>query len=319
MRVLTKLREYQAGNIVFLFVLVQVVCIAAGLIFPDRFGYLEEANIRVVLKAIPQLAILVMGVNLLMIAGEFDLSVGSNFTFSAFVMASCFNLGVPVWIAALICLAVGAFIGWLNGFIVNKTRIPSFIATLGAMMFWRGMILLSSQGQTETFRPGGLFEAVFAGSFGLIQTQFIWLLIIAFGAYLLLERHKLGNHFYGVGGNRDAAIAVGVNPQRTKLIAFIIVGVVAAFSGLVSTTRVHSVSPIQGEGLELQAIAACVIGGTHLMGGRGCVLGPFLGAALLFTIQDILLLVQAPGYYLQMFMGILIVLAVIFNQFTGKE
>jgi len=109
-----------------------------------------------------------------------------------------------------------------------------------------------------------------------------------------------------------------VDVNKVKLIAFVIAGVTAALSGVVSTTRVSSVSPIQGEGLELQAIAACVIGGTSLLGGEGTVLGAFLGATLLYTIQDILLLLRAPGFYLNMFVGLVILAAVIFNQLIKR-
>ena len=311
---LKELRRTKVGNIVIVFVLIQVGCILFSLVFPERFRYADMANIQVVLKAIPQLAIIAMGVNLLMIAGEFDLSVGSNFTFSAFIMALTFNRGASPSTSAILALLVGCFIGYLNGVIVTRTRIPSFIATLGSMMFWRGMIYLVSGTRPASFKPGGTFQAIFTASIGPLQAQFFWLLLVAILCYLLLEHHRLGNHFFAVGGNRQAAMAVGIDVDRVKLVAFVIAGVTAAFSGIMSTTRVSAVSPIQGEGLELQAIAACVIGGTSLSGGEGTVLGAFLGAALLYTIQDILLLLRAPGFYLNMFVGIVILVAAIINQ-----
>lgn len=301
------------------FAVVQLACIVASLLFPDDFSYLSKSNIQTLLKSIPPLAILATGVALLMIAGEFDLSVGSNFALAAFLMAVAYNAGVPVGFAALLALVLGAFIGLVNGLITLKAAIPSFIATLGAMMFWRGIILIFSKGQTESFRPGGLFEDIFSGSIGFMQAQFLWAVAVAVVAYLILERHKLGNHIFGVGGNRESAIAIGVYPNAIKMICFVMVGMAAAFAGIISTARVHSVSPDQGKGLELQAIAACVIGGVSLMGGQGSILGVFLGSALLFTIQDVLLLLRAPGFYLDMFMGILIVVAVISNRLTKKE
>ena len=314
-----KIRKYQAGNVVIVFAALQVACIVAGLLFPDTFSYLSKSNIQTVLKSIPPLAIMATGVGMLMIAGEFDLSVGSNFALTAYVMAVALNAGAPAPVAAFLALALGVFIGFVNGLITLKAKIPSFIATLGTMMFWRGIILILSRGQTESFQPGACFGAVFSASMGPIQAQFLWAIAVAVLAYFLLERHKLGNHMFAVGGNRESAIAVGVNPNAVKMIAFILVGFLAAFAGLVSTCRVHSVSPDQGKGLELQAIAACVIGGLSLMGGEGTILGIFLGSALLFTIQDVLLLLRAPGFYLDMFMGILIVVAVIFNKLTKKE
>lgn len=314
------LRKTKVGNIVLVFVLIQVGCILFSLLFPEKFRYADPANIQVVLKAIPQLGIIAMGVNLLMITGEFDLSVGSNFTFSAFIMALAFSRGLSPFTSAILALLVGCFIGYLNGFIVTKTNVPSFIATLGSMMFWRGMIYLVSGNRPASFKPGGTFQDVFTASIGPLQAQFLWLLLLAVLCYLLLEHHRLGNHFFAAGGNRQAAMAVGIDVNRVKLMAFIIAGATAALSGIISTTRVSSVSPIQGEGLELQAIAACVIGGTNLSGGEGTVLGAFLGAALLYTIQDILLLLRAPGFYLNMFVGIVIIFASILNQLLlGKD
>jgi ribose/xylose/arabinose/galactoside ABC-type transport system permease subunit len=135
----------------------------------------------------------------------------------------------------------------------------------------------------------------------------------------LLHHHKLGNHFCAVGGNREAAIAIGINLSRTKLIAFGLAGFCAAFAGMLATSRVGSIVPGSGLGLELQAIAACVIGGLALTGGRGTILGVFLGAAFMYTIQDILLLGRAPGFYLDIFVGILIVVAVVFNEMVRRQ
>ena len=314
-----RIRGSKAGNILIVFVVVQIACVIASLIFGDRFAYLSVTNIQTQLKSIPQLAILAVGVGILMIAGEFDLSVGSNFAFTAYMMAFAYGCMWPAWAATLLALGLGAFIGLVNGLITLKTKIPSFIATLGAMMFWRGMLQIISGNESASMNPGGTYEALFAGSMGPLQAQFLWALLVGILGYFLLERHKLGNHIFGVGGNKESARAIGVYPNTVKMICFVIVGLLAAFAGVISTARVYSVSPDQGRGLELQAIAACVIGGVSLTGGEGSILGLFLGAALLYTIQDVLLLLRAPGTYLDMFMGILIVVAVIFNRLTKKE
>ena len=319
MDIWNRIRRHKVGGVAIVFIITQIICVLVSLIFPEKFRYASPENIQMMLKAIPQLGILAMGVGILMISGEFDLSVGSTFVLSAYLMASFFNKGLPVGLAIIAALAVGALVGFLNGVLVLKVKMPSFIATLGTMMFWRGIVLVISKGFTEPFRPDGFTEALFTGSIGPIQAQFIWLLLISVLAYLLLERHKFGNHIFSVGGNKESAIAIGVNSDKIKLIAFIIVGTLAAFSGAISAMRVHSVSPAQGTGLELQAIAACVIGGLSLMGGHGTILGIFLGAAFLYVIQDVLLLIRAPGFYLQMFMGVLIIVAVVFNNLTRKE
>ena len=313
------IRNLKAGNIIIVFVAIQVVAIIAGIIFPESFRYLSLQNLRVMFRAIPTLGIIAIGVNLLMIAGEFDLSVGSTFALSALMMAKAHNAGAPVIVGILIALAIGIFIGFVNGFVTVKSNVPSFIITLGAMWFWRGIILLISQAANESFHPGEFLTAVLTASIGPFQVQFIWFIIVGIGAWFLLERHKLGNHFFAVGGNKKAAIALGINAHRVKVIAFMILGGLSSLAGIISTSRVNAVSPIQGEGLELQAIAACVIGGTALMGGSGSVLGAFLGAALLYTIQDFLLLLRAPGFYLKLFVGLIIIVAAVLNEAMKKN
>jgi simple sugar transport system permease protein len=169
------------------------------------------------------------------------------------------------------------------------------------------------------FTPEAAFDKVMAGAVGPFEAAFLWYLALTLLAWALLHHHKLGNHIFAVGGNKQAATAIGIRPGATKMIAFGIAGFCAAFSGILAAARVGAIQPGQGAGLELRAIAACVIGGLALSGGRGTVLGIFLGAALIYTIQDILLLVRAPGFYLDIFVGILIVGAAILNEVVRQR
>jgi simple sugar transport system permease protein len=318
-RTVDAIRRHPAGNILIIFALLEVACVIGSIAFPNEFHYLSPLNIQSVLRAIPQLGIIAVGVGILMIAGEYDLSVGATFTFSALAMANSFNAGVPLALAVLAGLVTGIIVGAINGLVTLRARIPSFIATLGMMMLLRGLILFSSGTQTQPFHPGPTFESLMTGSIGIVQVSFLWLLLVTLGAYLLMDHHRLGNHIYAVGGNRDAATAIGVKVPRVKLSAFIIAGAAAALSGIISTVRVSSVSPIQGQGLELQAIAACVIGGISLSGGKGSMIGVFLGSALLYTVQDILLLLRAPGFYLDSFIGAIVLIAATLNRAIQKE
>jgi simple sugar transport system permease protein len=228
-------------------------------------------------------------------------------------------MSVSVWIASAVAIVLGTLIGALNGLITLQFAMPSFIVTLGGLLFWHGMTFLVHGAQSIGFRPDPVFQFVFGGSLGLVSMSFLWLILCCVGFHVMLQHHRLGNQIFAVGGNRDAATAIGISPRKIKLIAFSIAGAMAAFSGIVSATRVNSINPAQGQGIELQAIAACVIGGLSLTGGRGGILGIFLGAALIYTIQDVLLLMRAPGFYLDIFVGALIVIAVIFNQVAGAR
>lgn len=309
-----------AIDILFLFVLVQVGCAIAGLIVGDKFPYLSAANISVQLKAIPELGVLALGVGVLMIAGEFDLSVGANYTFAAIVMATVYQQsGVPAFLAALLAIAIGAGIGLVNAIITLRANIPSFITTLGMALFWSGTTLFYHGAQTLRFYPEKSFSNLMAGSVGVIPASFLWFLGLAVILWIAVHHHKFGNHAFAVGGNRTAATAIGINPVFVKSVAFAVVGICAALSGILATTRVNAIEPGQGANLPLQAIAACVIGGVDLMGGRGTILGIVLGAALMYTIQDILLLMGAPGFYLDVFVGALIVAAATFNQMIRRR
>jgi simple sugar transport system permease protein len=307
-----------ALDILFVFIVVQIGCIVAGLAFPDSFHYLSPANISVQLKSIPVLGIIALGVGVLMVAGEFDLSVGANYTFTAIVMATMVQDGKSAFIAAPVALVIGVLIGLLNGFVTLRFNIPSFIATLGSMLFWKGTTLLYHGATSLRFHPEQAFTDLMAGTIGPFEAAFLWFVALSLLFWALLHHHKLGNHFYAVGGNKLAATAIGINPDRTKMIAFGLAGFCSAMAGILATARVGSILPGSGLGLELQAIAACVIGGLALTGGRGTILGIFLGAAFMYTIQDVLLLARAPGFYLDIFVGVLIVLAVIFNEVVGQ-
>lgn len=308
-----------AGNIIIAFVAIQTVLILAGLIWPDDFRYLSAVNITIMLKAIPTLGIIALGVGFLMVAGEFDLSVGSIYAFCAVVASMLVESGLSAWLAAPLMIIAGSAISLANGALALRFALPSFIVTLGAMLFWKGMIFYVHGAQAIRFGGSDGFNAVFAGSLGPIPMPFVWFVLLAAAFHMVLRHHAFGNHVAAVGGNRAAAMANGVRPVRVKLICFALAGGCAALSGIISAARVGSVTPAQGGGLELQAIAAAVIGGVALTGGRGSAIGVFLGACLIYTIQDVLLLMRAPGFYLDIFVGALIVLAAIANQVVGGK
>ena len=315
------IRSKPDGGILLLFCTIQVVAIIAGLLYPENFRYLNPANIAVLLKSMSALGIMAIGVGILMISGEFDLSVGTLYTFCAIVTATMVKeYALSPYLAMIIGIIVGIVAGLIHGNIVNRFTIPSFIVTLGAMLLWKGGTLLYHGAKSLRYKyESETYKTVLTGDIGVIDASFLWFIGVGIVFYFIVHHHKIGNHFFAVGGNPEAAIAIGINPKRVKLIAFSIAGGCAALSGVVAMSRVGSVQPGGGLGLELEAIAACVIGGCALMGGRGSILGIMLGTALIYTIQDLLLLLRAPGFYFEMFVGGLIVLAVIINVTIRKR
>jgi simple sugar transport system permease protein len=303
-------RLLQSALFIFvIFLVTQVVCIAYGAASPNSFAYLSKPNVTTALQQVPLVGIATLGIGMLMIAGEFDLSIGANAIFTSIVIAQLYSGGTSIWLAALAGLAIGAGIGLLNGILTMTLRIPSFITTLGTLGIWTAATLFVHGASAETFTPPGAFLSLTAGQIGWIPAEAIWFVALGIVFWVLLQRTSIGNHIFAAGGDRTAAVASGVNVLRAKLLAFTLAGLMAAMSGLLGAARIGSISPGDVTTLPLQAIAAAVIGGVILTGGTGTILGMMIGAALIYWIQDVLLLLAAPGYYLTAFVGALTIIA----------
>lgn len=324
-----RLRRYQAANIVIIYTVLLIVCVGWSLLRPDEFRFATEANLSVLAQQIPVTAIVAIGVGLLMISGEFDISIAGTFTLVPFVTAiTLAQLEWPLVLALLAGLLAAIAVGALNGWLTTSFGIPSFIATLGTMFFLRGVVRFVSinpttnQPDSDPFFPGPLVERLFTGHIiGPLYAQLVWLGIVALIGYALLNRHRLGNHLFATGGNRAAANAVGVPVVRVKMVAFIICAVAAGFAGLLQATRIHEIEPSYAtiSGLELKAIAAVVVGGVSLFGGRGAILGMVLGAALIDTVDNLLVLLSAPETVFKGFLGGTIILAAVLNAMLSRR
>jgi simple sugar transport system permease protein len=250
-----------------------------------------------------------------MIAGEFDLSIGASLGFSAIVFIRVAE--EHSWVLAFF-LAVGSSmaIALINGLIVIVTRIPSFIATLGMSFFWIGASIYVN-GTTPARLDKGKTPTVvkiFAGDHGYFRSQLIWMLVIGVIMWFMLHRHRWGNHTYAVGGNESAATAVSIRPKMVKLQAFAVFGALTGISAVLIAVRTSGMQPGTTGDYTLFAIAAAVVGGCSLTGGRGTVIGMIIGAALIRTVENGLILGKAPGFYTQLFVGVTIVIAAVFNK-----
>lgn len=290
--------------------------IIAGLVAPASFPFLSSSNLSgVISQSIPVLALLGIAAGILMIAGEFDLSLGANLGFSAIVFIRVSEAVGWGWgVAAALLSGVG--IALINGLIVVVTKIPSFIATLGMGFFWVGASFFVN-GTSPAILSGAkddLLTSLFVGDFGFFRAQLLWLIGIGVIGWFFLHRHKLGNHIFAVGGNASAAKAISINPSRVKLLSFGIFGALVAFAAILIAVRTTSMQPGSTVDYTLMAIAAAVVGGTSLLGGRGSIIGMIIGAALIRIIENGLILAKAPGFYIQLFVGLIIVVAAIFNK-----
>lgn len=308
-------RQQSAFDILVLFLVVQLISVIYGFISPNVFAFNTFANIQNALYTIPiEVGIPALGVGVLMIAGEFDLSVGNNYIFSSIIMAQLATNGMNVWLAALIGLVIGTGIGLLNGLLTLWLKIPSFITTLGTSFFWLAATFFVHGASSQIFSPDPVFASLTAGNVGVIPATFVWWIALALVFWGLLEKNRIGNHIYATGGNKQAATATGVRVDRTKLLAFALTGTMAALGGILAASYIGNIAPSNGQALPLEAIAACVIGGMALNGGRGTILGIVLGSALIFWIRDVLLLLAAPGFYIDAPIGVLIIGAAAFYE-----
>jgi len=315
----TRLRLHPAGPVGIMFFGLLAACIIAGLLVPDRFVFLGAGNLKLLLRAVPNYGLVAIGVGLLMIAGEFDLSVGAVYVVAPFAMAFAVVQGMPLPLAILLALAVAVLIGLANGLITLKFGIPSFITTLGMLFIVRTSApFIVGYERSVPFQPPAAFKEALAGN-DPISHQFIWFILFAAVAYLILNRHFLGNHFFAAGGDPRAARFAGINVFGAKLLAFVLCSVFATIAGIFSVTRLNTAMTNPQLFIELYAIAICVIGGLSLFGGRGSVIGVVLGACVLQLVQDVIILARLPGFYLDMFVGIMIVVGVVINQAIRRK
>jgi len=274
-----------------------------------------------ILTVSAELGIVAAGMTILMVSGEFDLSVGATFALGAMLAATLLERGILGGPAAVLAgLLAGAAIGLLNGWVTLRSGIPSFIATLGALMFWRGVVLAFTGGWPVTLSQSPRTLAALAGPVGDsgLRLSCLWWLGSASALAFLLGRTAFGNHALAAGGKPEAARALGVPVDQVKLRSFVLAGALAALGGLVQLARMESMSPTYGTSLELEAIAAAVIGGTSLAGGQGTVLGTVLGSLLMGVLNIGLVLAGAPAYWYRSFVGVLIVLAVVVNAYATR-
>jgi len=315
-----------SANIAALAIVLFIVTLFATWLFPNSFNFYTSGNLAVLSQHIPIIVIMSIGAGILMISGEFDLSIAGVYTLCPFITASALNeLGWHLFPSVLIGFVVALVIGFANGLVTTRLQVPSFIASLGMMFFLQGVVRWFSE-NPETGVPGSIslsppewFFNIMAGQIlGPFYAQTLWCIFFGILAYLLLNLHTFGNHVFATGGDKDAAEKEGINTSKTKIIAFMICSFCAAFAGLTSSTRVNLISPGQTlSGLELQAIAACVIGGVYLFGGRGTVLGIVLGACLFGIVGNLLVIIRAPGEYMPVFIGFIVIFSVILNTNLG--
>ncbi|AXE40069.1 ABC transporter permease [Acidipropionibacterium virtanenii] len=288
-----------------LLVLVALVALMAAI--APNFASVD--NIWNIARSISINAILAAGMTFVIITAGIDLSVGSTVAVSGVVSVLVSMAGVPAPLAVLIGVLAGAAAGLINGMLTAYMTLAAFIVTLASMTFLRGLAYTMTGGQPIV--DGNLsFRGLGNGGLLGIPAPVICMLIVYVLAWFLLERTRYGRHVYAVGGNPEAARLAGVNVKAILTSVYVIAGACAGLAGVIFAGRVVSAQPTAGNGYELDAIAAVVLGGTSLAGGKGRVIGTFIGALILGVLSTGLILMNVPFFTQLLVKGIVIIIAV---------
>ena len=280
--------------------------------------FLDERNIRIVMGITPEYIIVAIGIAILMISGEFDLSVGSVFALVPMTIVQLTHQGFNIWVSIALGLSIGIIIGFINGFITLRFGIPSFIATLGMLYIARSLTTVATGGFPPPF-PHELPNELFVYQFDLFRASLYWSLLVAVILGIMLHRSNLGNWIYATGGDVIAASSMGIKTSNIKMFCFVLCGFLAGFAGMIQTFRLEAPLPSQGYLLELESIAAAVIGGVSLFGGIGTVIGAMIGAILIRFLESGIIMARIDAEWFRAGLGTLIILSVVFNTYISRR
>lgn len=276
-------------------------------------GFFTINNLTNVTRQVSINAIIASGMTLVIITAGIDLSVGSLVALTGCVAMLALNGTDNDLLGVLVGIGIGALAGAFNGGLVAYARLPAFVVTLGGLTIFRGLALTITEGQ-PLIRFEGTYKWLGQGFLLGVPVPVWIMLVVVLAVHVLLKRTTLGAHFYAVGGNETAARLSGVRVERVKFWAYTICGLLTGLAGMVLMARLSSAQPASGEMFELDAIAAVVLGGTSLSGGRGTVWGTLVGALIIGILNNSLNLLGVPSFYQLVAKGLIILLAVFVDQ-----
>ena len=281
--------------------------------------FLKPNNLISVLRQISINAYIALGMTLIIILGHIDLSVGAIVAMSGtLTVGFIVTQGLPIPVAILLGILLGMAAGLISGMIVTYFRVPAFIITMAMMNVCSGVAYVYSGGQATRIN-NDFFSAIGTGYlFNTIQLPVVYMIILIIVISFLLGKTKFGTYIYAIGGNREAARLSGVPIKKVEIAVFTISGVLSAFAGLVLCSRMYSGQPSVGSGYELDAIAACVLGGTSMSGGKGRISGTIFGAMVIGVISNGLNLIGVSSYWQLIVKGLIIACAVLLDSQKGK-
>lgn len=280
-------------------------------------GFLSVTNLFNIARTTAMVTVIAVAMTFIISAGELDLSVGSTTALAALICALVMQAGYPWPLAVVAAIGSGLFVGMLNGVFVTMIGIPSFLVTLGMMQFIRGLDM-----RITYTNPVSITNQTYNGIFGSgyvfgVPSLLIWSVVIALLGHVVLKYTGFGREILATGGNRQAAEYSGIKTRRVKFAAFLLSGAAAALAGMLYAGMMQTARFNFGEGAELMAIAAVILGGTSLFGGKGTILGTFAGSLLIGTINNGLIIMGLDVSEQMMIAGAIIIVAVAFGKKPG--
>lgn len=312
------LQNYLKDNLGILVALI-VLCLFLAIYPKTQASFLTQRNAFNVLRQLSTNVYLACGMTMVIILGGIDLSVGSVIALSGCVAAGCVaRYDLPIPVAVFIGIFAGGLIGMFNGLVVAKTTIPAFIVTLATMNVAKGLAYVYTGGSPVRI-VNAEWQFLGAGYIGPVPTPVVLLVIILIITSILMNWTKLGRHLYAVGGNPQAAEFSGINVQRVKFLVHAFTGVMAGIAGVVLASRMYSGQPTAGEGAEMDAIAAVVVGGTSMQGGSGKIGGTIIGGLIIGVLNNGLNLAGVSSFWQYVVKGIVILLAVFIDFLRNRK
>ncbi len=310
----TIIKKYNLVILLAIFIVISAILSPNFLTLGNFFNLLLQASIP---------GIVAIGMTLVILLGGIDLSVGSVLAFSGMmtsIIVERMGGDTPaIIVGCAVGLAIGAAMGFVTGVLIAKFGLPDFIASLAMMEIARGAALLTTSGN-PVFGLSKKFHVLGGGFvFGKIAISGIFWIILTIAFVLILKYTVFGRSLFAIGGNREAAMLSGIKTKKNYVMTYMISGLLAGFAGILTASWMSTGQPTAGDGYELDAIAASVIGGASLSGGIGSVAGTFGGVFLLRIITNIFNLVGLPSYYQRIAKGVIIVFALLLNRFVAKE
>ena len=294
-------------------------------IFFCFFGknFFSTGTLVSILDSTYYVGMMAFGITFVIITGGIDLSLGTNMMMSALIAGYLDTKGVNIWLCLVVIVIIATFVGFINGTLISRLKLPPFIATLGMMMMTQGFGSIITKVQTQRFPSGfdadGGYKAVFYKTPGGFPSGIVYMLVFFLVAMLLLNKTRFGRYTYAIGSNEESVRLSGVNVIKWKTLVYTVCGFFCGLSAIVYAATYTTIIPGTGNGLEMNAIAAVIIGGTSMAGGVGTMSGTLIGALLMSVLKTGLMSMGLQGHFQTFFTGLVVILAVLLDIYRNKK